>query len=100
MASIATPYLYPESQHISVLVTAACVFLFLTVLVAIILLKSKAYHDALDSLNNFAKFFYVSFLKPHTGDNVGGQQGALESFYGAQVRGWPLNHIFKPCLIC
>ena len=35
---------------------------------------------------NFAKFFYASFLKPHSGDGeVTGQQSALESFYRAQV---------------
>ena len=36
---------------------------------------------------NFAKFFYASFLKPHSKDRTHvGQQAALESFYRAQVR--------------
>lgn len=34
---------------------------------------------------SYGRFFYVSFLKPHTGDVSAGQQGALESFYKAQV---------------
>lgn len=34
----------------------------------------------------FARFFYASFLKPHSGDGaIAGQQAALESFYKAQV---------------
>ena len=38
------------------------------------------------SLAAFARFFYVSFLKPHNGDGaITGQQAALESFYKAQV---------------
>ena len=38
------------------------------------------------SLTTFARFFYASFLKPHSGDGaVTGQQAALESFYKAQV---------------
>ena len=38
------------------------------------------------SLTTFARFFYASFLKPHSGDDaVTGQQAALESFYKAQV---------------
>lgn len=35
---------------------------------------------------NFLKFFYASFLKPHSRASANvGQQGALESFYKAQV---------------
>ena len=37
-------------------------------------------------LATYAKFFYASFLKPHSGDGaITGQQAALESFYRAQV---------------
>lgn len=37
-------------------------------------------------LATYARFFYVSFLKPHNGDGaITGQQAALESFYKAQV---------------
>ena len=39
-----------------------------------------------DGLGTYARFFYASFLKPHTGDGADtGQQAALESFYKAQV---------------
>ena len=37
-------------------------------------------------LATFARFFYASFLKTHSGDGaITGQQAALESFYKAQV---------------
>lgn len=37
-------------------------------------------------LETFARFFYASFLKSHSGDGTTtGQQAALESFYKAQV---------------
>ena len=38
-----------------------------------------------NQLRGFARFSYASFVKPHTGDHNGGQQGALESFYKAQA---------------
>ena len=38
------------------------------------------------ALATYVRFFYASFLKPHTGDGADtGQQAALESFYKAQV---------------
>lgn len=33
----------------------------------------------------FFKFVYVNFFKPHEKNGLKGQQGALESFYRAQV---------------
>ncbi|MCJ1472725.1 hypothetical protein MMC13_001374 [Lambiella insularis] len=81
----AASYLYIDSQRLVVLFVAAFVLLFLTGVITINLLKPKAYKDASVCLSNFGKFFYVSFLKPHTGDKVGGQQSALESFYKAQA---------------
>lgn len=40
------------------------------------------------------RFIYASFLKPHTGEADEGQQGALESFYSAQVsyHDWHYDH--------
>ena len=35
--------------------------------------------------NAFIKFVYVNFFKPHEKSGLKGQQGALESFYRAQV---------------
>jgi predicted PurR-regulated permease PerM len=37
------------------------------------------------AVTTYAKFAYSCFLKPHTGDNTGNQQDALESFYKTQA---------------
>ena len=37
------------------------------------------------ALTSFLRFFYASFLKPHSADGANGQQAALESFYKAQA---------------
>lgn len=54
------------------------------------------------ALATFSRFFYASFLKPHSGDGTHtGQQAALESFYKAQVC-TPLNstlNVKKCCFI-
>lgn len=40
-----------------------------------------------ESVRTYSRFFYASFLKPHTGGaGATGQQAALESFYVAQVK--------------
>ena len=39
------------------------------------------------------KFVYVNFFKPHEKNGLQGQQGALESFYRAQV-----NIVYLACL--
>lgn len=44
-------------------------------------------------LTPYLKFAYICFIKPHTGQNDGGQQSALESFYSAQVS----SIADKPC---
>ena len=62
-----------------------------------------------NGLITYARFFYASFLKPHTGDGADtGQQAALESFYKAQVcgNGSLVSHLsryasiyVKPCYL-
>ena len=47
--------------------------------------KPKILTEAKDVIVGFWRFFYATFLKPHTGDDSTGQQAALESFYKAQV---------------
>lgn len=47
---------------------------------------SKRKEERPSSFQSFLRFFYASFLKPHTGDGTGnGQQDALESFYRVQA---------------
>jgi len=48
--------------------------------------SSKEDEESPSAIKSFLRFFYASFLKPHTGDGTGnGQQDALESFYKAQA---------------
>ena len=75
-----------DMQRIQLLAVAASILILVTGILSVTMLRSSACKSALDSFHNFSKFFYVSFLKPHTGDCLAGQQGALESFYKAQVR--------------
>lgn len=58
-----------------------------TVTVFVLLALAIQYVDVpvFGSVGPYLRFAYVSFLKPHTGKNDGGQQSALESFYSAQV---------------
>jgi len=71
--------------HLKIVLAASAILFFLSGVFVIAFLKPKAWQDTSDTINNFGRFFYVNFLKPHTGDGLGGQQGALESFYNAQV---------------
>lgn len=76
--------LVPTLYIISVTAAAA---LLVGGIVFVILSNSKASVKS-SGLATYARFFYASFLKPHTGDGENtGQQAALESFYKAQVRG-------------
>ncbi|MCJ1379851.1 hypothetical protein MMC17_002954 [Xylographa soralifera] len=75
----------PNMQRIQLLGAAASILILFTGFLALTVLKYSAYKSTLESFNDFSKFFYASFLKPHTGDSLAGQQGALESFYKAQA---------------
>ena len=70
-------------------------FMFLLAFFVVIALAARFYITNISGsqqirvpsgLATFARFFYASFLKPHSGDGaITGQQAALESFYKAQV---------------
>lgn len=64
---------------------ACAIFLLVGTIFYLSILKLKPVTHLIENSARWAKFFYVSFLKPHAGDIAGGQQGALESFYKAQV---------------
>ena len=73
-------------NSLSLLVVVFSVLLVTFAIVALASWKSKALIELIHTAKCFYKFFYASFLKPHTGDGtVTGQQAALESFYEAQV---------------
>ena len=75
-------------HHVQFLLAASAVLLLVAGVFALALSEDKKPSlDALGPVANFCRFFYASFLKPHTRDSTGsGQQAALESFYEAQVK--------------
>jgi betaine lipid synthase len=83
MASL-IPSLLPRDPIQQIIIVGASTALLV---VAIFVATRKSKKETEDgALLSFAKFFYASFLKPHTGDGSGnGQQDALESFYKAQA---------------
>ena len=79
---------WPSSLHVPaiyiLLAVATAVLLVVGSLLAA--LSASKVSTTSSALTTYARFFYASFLKPHTGDGaVTGQQAALESFYKAQV---------------
>ena len=72
-------------QHVRVVLAAFAVFTFVGIVFFYFYSRPKSLPPALEKVFSYLKFFYVSFLKPHTGDGGGGQQDALESFYRVQV---------------
>ena len=80
-----TPYFSSGFQHLYVLSALFAVFVLVDqFLIGIRPLRKLS--KSSDTLTTFGKFFYASFLKPHSGDGaLAGQQAALESFYKAQA---------------
>jgi betaine lipid synthase len=73
----------PHSLIISVGVTLV---LLISIVFAITFWRAEKGKEEQSTFLSFLRFFYASFLKPHTGDGTGnGQQDALESFYKAQA---------------
>ena len=91
---------WPSSLHVPaiyvLLAVATAVLLFVgSLLAALWTFKVSTTSSA---LTTYARFFYASFLKPHTGDGaVTGQQAALESFYKAQVGQNLYVYVMFPC---
>ena len=73
-------------EHMRITLVTCAIFFFVGTVFYFYVFKSKLLTCTIENSARWAKFFYVSFLKPHTGDHGGGQQGALESFYKSQVR--------------
>ena len=80
-----TPYFNSGFQYLYILFALFAVFILIDQLL-IGALPLHKFSKGSDMLTTFCKFFYASFLKPHTGDGaLTGQQAALESFYKAQA---------------
>lgn len=72
-------------HHFQILLTASAILLLIGSVLAIAVWKPKLLPTFQSSISCYYRFFYASFLKPHSADPLSGQQGALESFYKAQV---------------
>jgi betaine lipid synthase len=68
-------------------IACAVLVLFLAVIFAAAFTSPSKSNPFVD-LGVYARFVYACFLKPHTGDDSGSQQDALESFYKAQAVGY------------
>jgi betaine lipid synthase len=85
MASL-IPSILPKDPHTQIYIVGVTIVLLIGVIFASTFLSSKQDEENPGPLTSFLRFFYASFLKPHTGDGTGnGQQDALESFYKAQA---------------
>jgi betaine lipid synthase len=85
MASL-TPSILLKDPHSQIILVGATLVLLIAVIFAVTLRPAKQDEENQNTFTSFLRFFYASFLKPHTGDGTGnGQQDALESFYKAQA---------------
>lgn len=85
MASL-IPNILPKDPYTQIYLVGASLVLLIGIIFAATLPSSKVDDEDLGTFKAFLRFFYASFLKPHTGDGTGnGQQDALESFYKAQA---------------
>ena len=75
-----------DAVRLTLMATVLSIGFLLCSLIVLSFFMPKALLNAWYTIRGFVRFFYVSFVKPHTGDTADdGQQGALESFYKAQV---------------
>lgn len=88
MASL-IPSILPKDPHTQIYIAGVTLVLLIGVVFAFTFQFSsstKVEEENLSAFSSFLRFFYASFLKPHSGDGTGnGQQDALESFYKAQA---------------
>ena len=74
-----------DKAHLPIIVALFSFVMLVGSLVLLPILMPQSLSNTWDKLRGFVRFFYASFLKPHSGDHDGSQQSALESFYKAQV---------------
>lgn len=83
-ANASAGWAHYQQQFLPVIKTFCALSLLAFILVGLLAFLEQS--RKLNAIVNFGKFFYASFLKPHSGDDAAtGQQSALESFYRAQV---------------
>ena len=76
---------YTNEPLVQVSLAAIGLLAFLTAIFAAAFLDPNKYSGPLVTVGAYARFVYACVLKPHTGDDSGSQQDALESFYKAQA---------------
>lgn len=85
MASL-IPNILPKDPHAQIYLVGATLVILIGIIFIATFRSAKEDEENPSTLKSFGRFFYASFLKPHTGDGAGnGQQDALESFYKAQA---------------
>lgn len=85
MASL-IPNTLLSDPHRQIYIVGAAILLLLGAVFSLTFLAKSRKNENPGAVVSFLRFFYASFLKPHTGDGTGnGQQDALESFYKAQA---------------
>ncbi|KAL3425071.1 3-amino-3-carboxypropyl transferase [Phlyctema vagabunda] len=85
MASL-IPSILPQDPHTQIVYAGVTVLLLIGIIFAVNFLPQKNVDEDPNTFSSFLRFFYASFLKPHSGDGTeNGQQDALESFYKAQA---------------
>ena len=83
---ILSGYAIISKEHVRIALAAGLILIFIGLVFTFHLLGRKTIVvNSLNEARQWMRFFYVSFLKPHNGDAGNSQQGALESFYKAQV---------------
>jgi betaine lipid synthase len=82
-----TPNIPLKDPHTQIIIVGASLLLLIGIIFATTFIRASQKDDEdIGTLRSFLRFFYASFLKPHTGDGTeNGQQDALESFYKAQA---------------
>jgi len=85
MASL-TPSILPKDPYNQIIIVGATLVVLIGIIFTLTLRFShKEDEENPSAFTSFLRFFYASFLKPHSGDAANGQQDALESFYKAQA---------------
>lgn len=85
MASL-IPNILPRDPHTQIYLAGITLVILIGIIFIATFRSAKEDEESPSTFTSFLKFFYASFLKPHTGDGTGnGQQDALESFYKAQA---------------
>ena len=64
---------------------SVCLVLLVIAYLALSFTELSLLRKTYDTVHHYSTFVYSCFLKPHSGDNTGNQQDALESFYKSQA---------------